>query len=98
LCEARYLEGFIDCLYCDAAGRWHVVDYKTNRTKAEKLSETAGEYEMQMLVYGMAVEQILKSPPAELALCFLRPGLEYCFAWDAAARRRAVELVNGAMT
>jgi hypothetical protein len=24
-------KGFIDCLYCDAAGQWRVIDYKTNR-------------------------------------------------------------------
>ncbi|HEY2883198.1 MAG TPA: 3'-5' exonuclease, partial [Pirellulales bacterium] len=26
-----YLQGFIDCLYEDAAGRWHLLDYKTNQ-------------------------------------------------------------------
>ena len=39
---------------------------------------------MQMLVYALAAETILKSPPAELTLCFLRPGLEYHFDWDPA--------------
>jgi len=32
-----------------------------------------------------------------VALCFLRPELEHRFAWDDAARRRAVELVNAAL-
>ena len=50
-----------------------------------------------MLVYGLAVERILGCPPAELTLCFLRPGLEHRFTWDAAARRRAVELVDAAL-
>jgi ATP-dependent helicase/nuclease subunit A len=93
----RYLQGFIDCLYCDAAGRWHVVDYKTNRVARERLSAAAEEYEMQMLVYALAAEQILKRPPVEVALCFLRPGLEHRFLWDDAARRRVVELVNQAL-
>jgi len=93
----RYLQGFLDCLYCDAAGQWHVIDYKTNRVAKQRIVAVAAEYEMQMLVYALAVEQILKRSPAEVALCFLRPGLEHRFAWDDAARRRAVELVSAAL-
>jgi hypothetical protein len=52
---------------------------------------------MQMFVYALAAETILKSPPTELVLCFLRPGLEHRFPWDAAARQRVVELVDGAL-
>jgi hypothetical protein len=50
-----------------------------------------------MLLYALAVEQTLHEPPAELALCFLRPGVEHRFAWDAAARRRVVALVEAAL-
>lgn len=95
---ALYLQGFIDCLYCDADGQWRLVDYKTNRVTADTLPAVAAEYEMQMLVYALAVERILKRPPVELVLCFLRPGLEYHFVWDAAARQRVIELVNRALT
>ena len=91
------LQGFIDCLYRDASGGWHVIDYKTNRVAAGQLAAAAADYEMQMLVYGMAVEGILGRPPEELTLCFLRPGLEYQFAWDAASRQRAMALVEEAM-
>ena len=63
---------------------------------ADTLPTVAGEYEMQMLVYALAAERILKCPPVELVLCFLRPGLEYHFVWNAAARQRVVELVNRA--
>ena len=94
----RFLQGFIDCLYLDAAGQWRLIDYKTNRgVTAETLAAKASPYEMQMLVYALAAETILKTPPAELALCFLQPGLEYRFSWDDAARRRVVELVGEAM-
>ena len=95
--NGRYLQGFIDCLYRDADGRWRLIDYKTNRTTAETLAATAAAYEMQMLVYALAAETILKSPPVELTLCFLRPGLEHHFDWNDAARRRVVELVEQAM-
>jgi ATP-dependent exoDNAse (exonuclease V) beta subunit len=91
------LQGFIDCLYRDASGGWHVIDYKTNRVAAGELADVAAGYEMQMLVYGMAVERILGQAPKELTLCFLRPGLEYCFPWDDSARRKAVELVERAI-
>jgi ATP-dependent helicase/nuclease subunit A len=95
--EQRYLQGFIDCLYRDAAGRWRLVDYKTNRVTAEGLAAAAAQYEMQMLVYALAAETILATPPAELALCFLRPGLEYHVAWGPAARQRAIEMVDAAL-
>jgi hypothetical protein len=52
---------------------------------------------MQMLLYALAVEQILGQGPASMVLCFLRPGLEYEFAWNAAARNEAVELVDQAI-
>ncbi len=52
---------------------------------------------MQMLVYALAVERILKRSPAEMVLHFLRGNREHCFPWDAGARQRAMELVNSAM-
>jgi ATP-dependent helicase/nuclease subunit A len=94
--DCRYLQGFIDCLYRNAAG-WHVVDYKTSNVSAERVPEAAAAYEMQMLVYALAVERICGSPPVGLALCFLRPGVEHHFPWNPAARQRAVEMVEQAM-
>ena len=92
--DGRYLQGFIDCLYRDAAGQWHLVDYKTNRVTAATLAAVAAEYEMQMLLYALAAESVLGRPPAELVLSFLRPGLEHRFPWDNTSRRRVVELVD----
>ena len=92
--DGQYLQGFIDCLYRDADGGWRLIDYKTNQATAETLAARAAPYEMQMLVYALAAETILNCPPTELVLCFLRPGLEHHFPWDASARQRAVELVN----
>ena len=89
----RYLQGFIDCLYRDPAGGWHIVDYKTNNITAQTLEEEGAKYEMQMLLYALAAEKILKQPPAELALCFLRPGMEYRFPWDDKTRNRVLDMV-----
>jgi len=92
--EPRYLQGYIDCLYRDAAGRWVVLDYKTNRVTASSVGAVAAGYEMQMLLYALAVERILGEPPADLVLHFLRLGAEHHFTWDDAARGRVEELVN----
>ena len=51
-----------------------MLDFKTNRVTPETLARVAADYEMQMLVYGLAAERILGSPPASLTLHFLRGG------------------------
>ena len=88
------ISGYLDRLYRDAHGRWHVVDFKTNRVGESGVAALSAAYEMQMLVYGLATEQILGVPPASLTLHFLRTGEEHAFAWNAAARQRAVQLVE----
>lgn len=89
--DGRYIQGFFDCVYQDASGGWHLVDYKTN-TRAD-----AGPYEMQMLLYGLAFEQAVGTPPVELALHFLRTGAERKFEWNNTSRTRAIEMVSDAM-
>jgi ATP-dependent exoDNAse (exonuclease V) beta subunit len=81
-------------LYQDAAGGWHILDFKTNVVTRENLADVAANYEMQMLVYAMAAENILKCPPQELSLHFLRTGGDFPFSWNEQARRRIVELVE----
>ena len=88
------LRGFIDRLYQDAEGRWHLLDFKTNRVGGTNVATQAASYEMQMLVYGLAVERILGASPASLTLHFLRTGAEHQFAWDDAARSKVVTLVE----
>jgi len=95
--DGIYLQGYLDCLYEDAAGCWHLLDYKTNRASKSMLERAAAPYEMQMLVYALAVETITGKPPDELVLYFLRPGAEYSFTWDAAARRRLKQLLEPAL-
>jgi len=89
--DGRYIQGFFDCVYRDAAGGWHLVDYKTNtRPHAEP-------YEMQMLLYALAFERAVGAPPVELVLHFLRTGTERTLEWNEASRLRATDLVNAAM-
>jgi len=95
--KERYLQGFIDCLYLDSAGRWHVLDYKTNRVTESTLEATAVAYEMQMLLYALAVQRILRRTPDELALCFLRPGLEHSFPWNDDSQCRVIEMIDASI-
>ena len=75
------ISGYLDRLYRDSHGDWHVLDFKTNRVGESGVARVAAAYEMQMLVYGLATEQILGVPPASLTLHFLRTGEEYAFSW-----------------
>jgi ATP-dependent helicase/nuclease subunit A len=95
--EGRYLQGFFDCVYQDTSGGWHLVDYKTNDVTAAKVPSVASQYEMQMLLYALALETALGAPPVEVALHFLKPGVEYSFQWNAVSRDRCIELVDQAM-
>jgi ATP-dependent helicase/nuclease subunit A len=93
-----YLQGFMDCLYCDAEGEWRLIDYKTNQNVTPKtIAAKAADYKLQMYVYALAMERILKRTPAELVLCFLRPGLEYQFEWNDEARESAAEILRQAL-
>ncbi len=95
--DGHLLHGYIDCLYQDTEGRWHVLDYKTNNIKDSDSAAVAQRYEMQMYVYSIAAERVLGEPPVELAIHFLRPGIEHVFPWNDAARRRAIDLVSQAI-
>jgi ATP-dependent helicase/nuclease subunit A len=95
--EGRFIRGYIDCLYEDAAGRCHLLDFKTNRTTPETVADAAASYEVQMVVYGMAVERVLGAPPSELVLCFLRPGVECAVKLNERSRREVTRRVTEAM-
>ncbi len=93
----RCIRGYIDCLYQDSAGAWRIVDYKTNDVRPAEIEHVTQGYEMQLFVYAMAAEQALGESPTELILELLRLGIEKTIPWNAAARRRAVEMVNEAI-
>lgn len=95
--NVRYIRGFIDCLYQDADGRWHLIDYKTNHVAAEGVPQEAAVYELQLGVYALAAERALGQPPQEVVLHFLQPGVEHALEWCDAARRRTIEAVDRAL-
>jgi len=95
--EGPLIQGFIDCLYQDTARDWHVLDYKTNRVTADGVPRLAAQYELQMMLYALAVEQVMGVAPASLVLCFLQPGVEHVVPWNAAARAHVLAQVNRAL-
>ncbi|CAL1151129.1 unnamed protein product [Cladocopium goreaui] len=95
--EPATLRGYLDAVYQDASGDWHVVDYKTNQTTAAGVPKLAKQYELQMMVYAHAVEASLGVRPESLSLLFLKPGVEHAIAWDDETRQRSVETINAAI-
>jgi ATP-dependent exoDNAse (exonuclease V) beta subunit len=90
-----YLRGYIDCLYQDAVGGWHLIDYKSNQVSAETVPAAAVAYALQMFVYREACRQALGVAPVECTLYFLRPGREFAFAFDdAQAREHTTQLTR----
>ena len=79
--EGHYLHGFIDCLYQDAQGGWHLLDYKSNQLATAGVPAAAQQYAAQMFVYTLACERALGVEPVESVLHFLRPKAEFSFEW-----------------
>lgn len=95
--DGTYFRGFIDCLWRDAGGRWHVLDYKTNQVTASGVKRVAESYIPQMLLYALAVEQAVGEPPASLTLSFLEPGVEFEVPYSPAARQAAIAQIDAAL-
>jgi ATP-dependent helicase/nuclease subunit A len=77
-----YFRGFFDCLYRDRLRGWILLDYKTNHVFEDELPAIVERYRSQMELYGLAAQEILKEPPRELVLYFLRAGIEWVIPWD----------------
>ncbi|MBR0060000.1 MAG: helicase-exonuclease AddAB subunit AddA, partial [Selenomonadaceae bacterium] len=68
--EKIFIQGIIDLLFKDAAGKWVLLDYKTDRD-AENIGE---RYKIQIELYAAAVEALLKINVAEKYLYLLNGG------------------------
>ncbi len=73
------IAGQIDLLLRDAAGAWHIIDYKSDRLFGDDLADHAKRYELQMLLYLDAARRHLAScgqadTLADATLYFLRTG------------------------
>ena len=68
--ETVLVQGVIDCLYRDADGEYHLIDYKTDRlTREQRYDRDAARREMcdrhasQLYYYGLAIERIFGKKP-----------------------------------
>lgn len=68
--EKIFIQGIIDLLFKDAAGRWVLLDYKTDRDAPD----IAERYRLQVELYSAAVESLLKIRVAEKYLYLLNGG------------------------
>ena len=93
----QYFRGYIDCLYQDAAGTWRIVDYKTNDVSTADTAHITKRYELQLYVYALAAEQALGTPPKELVLELLRPGIEHVIPWTPKTRGKAIDMITAAL-
>lgn len=102
-----YLQGYLDCLWQDAAGDWRLIDYKTTTlvaadgepdTMQAVAKEKAEEYRLQLEVYALAVEGAYGVRPREMYLYFLKPGVEVVFDWNETARAEAIDRIAQAIS
>ncbi len=91
------LSGYIDGAYRLPDGRCQIVDYKTNQVTAAEVPSEAKKYELQLAVYALAMEAATGEPPAGMTLHFLRPGVEFEFAWNPAAKAAALGVIESAI-
>ena len=68
--EKIFVQGIIDLLFKDAAGRWVLLDYKTDRDSPD----IAFRYRMQIELYAAALEALLKLKVSEKYLYMLGSG------------------------
>ncbi|MGH9119829.1 MAG: UvrD-helicase domain-containing protein [Acidimicrobiales bacterium] len=69
----RVLEGYVDLVFEDAAGRLIVVDYKTDRARSEaELDAAAARYRLQGAAYALALSTALGRPVDRCVFVFAR--------------------------
>jgi ATP-dependent exoDNAse (exonuclease V) beta subunit len=75
--EPIVISGTIDCLFESADGRWTILDYKTGiRRPGAPAARLLAEYEIQLGLYVLAVEQLIHSLPDRIELVFMRNGVD----------------------
>ena len=80
--EPVLVQGIIDCLIDDPDGLV-LIDFKTDRVSQASVGAVAQGYEIQMMLYRLAVERSFKKGVKEAILYFLRPGI----AWGSSIGR-----------
>ena len=79
--EKILVQGVIDCLYEDADGEYHLIDYKTDRLTPEEKADKekareklAAKHSLQLSYYAKAVELIFGKYPKTIEVYSLPLG------------------------
>ncbi|MFH0986152.1 MAG: UvrD-helicase domain-containing protein [Candidatus Omnitrophota bacterium] len=64
------IHGKIDILLEDAKGHWHILDYKT--AAGDEASAEKSAYDLQLEIYALAAERILKLPVRSAIIYYLK--------------------------
>jgi len=75
------LKGQIDLVFKNSAGKWIILDYKTNRIVPEQKAETAAHYEAQLQMYALIFFKLYGEYPEKGILYFssIAQTAEFCF-------------------
>ena len=87
------IDGVIDVLFQDAAGDWHILDYKTAVGDEEKVRKSA--YELQIAIYAAAAKEILGIATASAILYFLKNQWEQTLKTEPVFLSSQLERVRG---
>jgi len=61
------IAGTVDCLLQDAAGLWHLIDYKTG-SLPENPADVTRKFGLQMTLYAEAITQLTGQPPQSIRI------------------------------
>ena len=70
--EDDYLTGTIDRLYRTAAGKWNLLDYKTERVSGGEIRERAELYKPQLALYAWLIHRVYGEAEVRGTVVFLR--------------------------
>jgi ATP-dependent helicase/nuclease subunit A len=84
LFEGRTIRGVIDTLFQKPTGGWVVVDFKTNRIRSDRVTETVehNRYDLQLQLYMWAVSKVMETNEIEGFLYFTASGELIHFDFD----------------
>ena len=95
--ERLQLTGFIDRLYEDRDGEWHILDFKTNRVDTATFLRWPRIMSSRCWCTRWPRNKCWAGRPKTLTLHMLRSGDEFAFAWNDAARARVRKMVDEAI-
>ena len=79
--ERILLQGVIDCIYEDASGEYHLIDYKTDRLTKEEIQDKtlaqrklSRKHSLQLTYYALAIREMLGKLPKTIRVYSLPLG------------------------